>query len=97
MLVPAGTEVKFLSEGDGVAFRVRLLSGTHEGQTGWALYRQVRHTGPDTRPFPPPIDEDPGRPSSLQSRSEPGPDVPPTSDVDAEPPAPKAGEESGSK
>jgi Clp amino terminal domain, pathogenicity island component len=62
-IVPAGTEVKFLSMGDGVAFHVRLLSGTHEGQTGWALSGQVRHTGPDTRPFPPPVDEASGPPA----------------------------------
>jgi hypothetical protein len=63
MLVPAGTEVKFLSGGDGVAFYVRLLSGTHDGQTGWVLYRQIRHTGPDTRPFPPRVGIDAFRPA----------------------------------
>jgi Clp amino terminal domain, pathogenicity island component len=54
--LPAGTEVKLLRVDDPVAYYVRLLSGADEGQTGWVLRVQVRHTGPDTRPFPPPLD-----------------------------------------
>jgi hypothetical protein len=89
-VVPAGTEVKFLSGGDGVAFHVRLLSGSHEGQTGWVLYAQVRHTGPDTRPFPPPVDETTGLPAPDAGFWRPAADVaPPVSD--AGPPAPDAG------
>jgi hypothetical protein len=95
-LVPAGTEVKLLRVDDDTAYYVRILSGIREGQTAWVRRVQVRHTGPDPRPFPPPMDATTGLPAPdvgpPPDRGAQAPEASPPA-PDAGPPAPEAGDQ----
>ena len=54
-ILPAGTEVKVLRVEDAAGHQVRVLQGEQEGQVRWVSRSQFQWTGPDTRPFPPPL------------------------------------------
>jgi hypothetical protein len=58
---------KLLRKGNSGGFLVRLLDGDLAGKVGWLPPEQFERTGPDDRPFPPPLP-----PSSDSSEVRPG-------------------------
>jgi RNA polymerase sigma factor (sigma-70 family) len=55
LLLPAGTEAKFLRKEAPDAYCVRILDGDHAGRIGFVLRQQLRSMHQDDRPFPPDV------------------------------------------
>ena len=56
VMTPTGTPLKLLQKANDQYYQVRHIGGDDDGKIGWLFAPCFALSGPDTRPFPPPLD-----------------------------------------